>query len=803
MPQKVLRFAGINRQVNEFQGSGACEELINIRPHSTGLKVIRKKKVTCHSANTMRSLVEHKFGANENLLAIREGSVSWIDASGAEKQTLLNGYDAENISCAGNAIVIKLSDGDQKVFKFLNGSYSEYSVSIPLINMSVQLNSFGAMESYTDPAPTNTLESVRATLSSAYSKFYNSYAHGLAGPIVVGCTFELEDGSEIWSSGFSIIDPTKDANFTKATYGDNTAKVYGAKEAVLSFTIDNYSNVTGVKNIKFYSSLPLQPYEADDSINTFATKEVSKTDMNIAGQNMYLQKTISFRRNGEFKLNTEYKLAANELMPVTAGAIYRTGDSVSYNNRFHFFNSSVEHPLQYMSYGMHSNWTLPNEDTYTDIRKARMSVVIDNGEQEILVKRNGSFNVIMGSKMDFVYPMGGIKKGYLEISDDDFKTSKWYMIEFSDSSSYNYSCALDYMISSSVSAPSYSKIEEAHGQSVLWKKEANAINVSAQFNPFVFPVEYSYSFGGEISDVATSYLPISSTQVGQYPLTVFTSYGVYALEQGSGSVLYSNIVPLQPLIITGKATSTPSGTFFVSSKGLYLLSGRDSVNLSYVLNGERELTLRDVDAFKKLCCTKNSRLIDFSDMLSGEDFEDFISDVTLAYDQLHNELYISSNSDTIPYSYVFNINTSAYHKATKKYMGYKNGTRYAIEVIGDTRNIVDLSVEETAEQPILLQSRPMSLEVLYTHIQRLMLLVDAKLTGEQNICFSVFGSDNLYDWKCIISSQKQKTVLRQIRTNRAAKSYKDYIILINGLVSTDTDLSDIIADYTVVNRRLG
>jgi hypothetical protein len=67
----------------------------------------------------------------------------------------------------------------------------------------------------------------------------------------------------------------------------------------------------------------------------------------------------------------------------------------------------------------------------------------------------------------------------------------------------------------------------------------------------------------------------------------------------------------------------------------------------------------------------------------------------------------------------------------------------------------------------------------------------------------VFGSDNLYDWKCIISAQKHNTVLRQIRTNRAAKSYKDYVILINGLVSTDTDLSDIIADYTVVSRRLG
>jgi hypothetical protein len=106
-------------------------------------------------------------------------------------------------------------------------------------------------------------------------------------------------------------------------------------------------------------------------------------------------------------------------------------------------------------------------------------------------------------------------------------------------------------------------------------------------------------------------------------------------------------------------------------------------------------------------------------------------------------------------------------------------------------------------QPILLQSRPMSLEAFYTHIQRLIMLVDADLQSERHLFLSVFASDNLNDWKCIISAQKTGVSLRHIRTNKAAKSYKDYIILITGRVSTDTDISDIIADYTIVNRRLG
>jgi hypothetical protein len=155
------------------------------------------------------------------------------------------------------------------------------------------------------------------------------------------------------------------------------------------------------------------------------------------------------------------------------------------------------------------------------------------------------------------------------------------------------------------------------------------------------------------------------------------------------------------------------------------------------------------------------------------------------------------------YSYVLNLDTKAYHKVGKKYVSVQNGARYILEQTGNVKNIVDMHTEEKGVQPILLQSRPLSLEAFHTHIQRLILMADAKLTDNQNLSISVFGSDNLYDWKCIISAQKHNTVLRQIRTNKAPKSYRDYIIIISGTVDTDTDISDLIADYSVVTRRLG
>lgn len=799
MPQKVLKFTGINRRVSEFNGAGTCEELINIRPSVTGARIVRKKKVIKGISNSDASIVEHKFGAQENLVVLGGNYVAWRTTSGELKGNIIM-EAASEAACAGNVLVLKMADGSQKVFKFEDGEYKEFSVSIPSIDISVQLNNFDASVTYTSTSSNQNIDSARATLSSAYSSFYNKYNHGLAGPIVVGCTFELEDGSEVWSSGFSIINPTKDVRFKGATNTSTTATVYGATEAVLTFDVENYSKVTGVKSIKIYSSTPQSPYDINDQSTGMYTRLLTSKEMNLAGQPMYLQKTFSFKKTDSFKLNTNYQITANDLMPVTEGATYRTGDVISYNNRFHYFNSSVNHVLQKFSYGVHKDRQLEEDGNTVDIRTAWLYAVIDSGEKKTLIEASNSINVQMFKKMDLVYPIGGIKQGYIKtVKGSD---TIWYSVEFDDSTAYNYSCALDYDMSLYPCGKPDLPIEyQTHGNVVPYKNEYTAINVSAQYNPYVFPVNYSYGFDGKILDVVTSYLPISATQVGQYPITVFTTNGIYALEQGSGQVLYSGITPLQPFVSSGKATSTPHGIFFISSNNLYLLRGRESANVSYVLMGETEQKIRETESYKQLCCNNNGTLYDFSSMLSGKEFEQFVSDAVLTYDQLQNELIISNSTDS--YSYVFNLDTQTFYKTTLRYKGTRNGARYTICLDKYYYSIVDMHTEESVDNPILLQSRPFQLEAFFTHIQRLIMLIDADLSSSNNICLSVFGSDDLNNWKCIISAQKTNTVLRQIRTNKAAKSYRDYVILINGTVSSRTDLSDIIADYSVVNRRLG
>jgi hypothetical protein len=580
-----------------------------------------------------------------------------------------------------------------------------------------------------------------------------------------------------------------------------TVTVAGVNNIRLSLSLSNFKD-SSVRKINIYASRPVSLFKLnDDAINY---EIVPLSDVNLDGQLMYFQGSISPDDDTSFALDFGSTQAGERVMDVTPGCIERVGKAVSYNNRFHFFNSDVNHIKQIP--------TISNID-HSDSSSPWIPYAMF-GDKWKIIKKTLSFSA--NSKLDIIYPLAEVKRmafvkarwgsdGYLETPYEQM-----FYVDLKESSAYNYACAFD-VEPSLISASSFYNQMRDEGQlyldttykTVTLRRETNSVNVSAQYNPFVFPVKYSYAFGGEVLDIATSYLPISSTQIGQYPLSVFTSNGIYALEQGSGATLYGNIVPLQPHVIDGKAVATPYGTFFISSKSLYILVGREVTKVSDALEGTRELNIRDNEAYKKLFCNNRSPLYDFSRLLSSKGFDEFAEGAILTYDQMQNELYICSPSTTYYYSYVFNLNAKAFHKVSRKYIA-ANGCRYAVEVIGGGRNIVDLHTEDKIDnQTILLQSRPMPIETFFTHLQRLILLSDAKLTRNQNLCLTVFGSDNLDNWKCIISSQKADTTFRQIRTNKAAKSYRDYIIVISGTLDTSTDISDLIADYTVVTRRLG
>lgn len=819
MPQKVLKFTGINRSSNEFQNNGACEELINIRPSIANSRVVKPK--TIKFENTNATVYNHVFADKSIFVGVkadREFDLVVIDEQGAEQRFDSipteddNAYELEySMSFVGNMMIFSFGE-EIRAYNYKNDVYERVEASVPDIAVTYSVSAgYGSSTQSTisssNPKSDEFKEETLRQWSAAIGK--NSRKNQTFGPVLVAINYSLSDGTEFWTNKWLYINP-----FTFLPYGeDGTNMIYyedsGSKGQFVfnsydisfkikqtQFSSSYFSNM--VESVNVYATRPVFPYNIDTMTSSdtgvhakqiYATVNTIKA-LDITNQLLYFQKSIpvSDIEKGDvlFSMSFGDEQAGEKVLEVDNGPVRRVGESVSLNNRLHVYNSRAV---------LYSPSVTCHSDTQSGFEEKKAYVYLESSSETIvlqtkaLVRSAGSTY----SRMECFYPDARAKKILIE----NYESGTYSTISLEPSGSYNYAYGSGTYNNGTTSSSSIKSTKR-------YFSEPNTINVSEQYNPFVFDVAHSYSVGGAVLDLATTYLPISSTQISQFPLTVFTSNGIFTMEQGSGTSLYGNVMPIQPLVIEGKATPTPYGTFFVSSNELYVLTGRDVTKVSDVLRGKIENDIRKNDAYKSLCLTGGGVLYNFDSLLSKSEFADFVSNASLSYDQLNNELIISSANEDVLYSYVFNIDTKSFHKISGRFVQHQKSSRYInrTEHSKGTIDVVDLHNEDdSVARNILLQSRPFSLEAFSTHIQRLKLLVDTKLEQGQNLCFSVFGSDNLYDWKCIISAQKQNTVLRHIRTNRAAKSYRDYVILISGLVSTDTDLSDIIADYTVVSRR--
>lgn len=825
MPQKVLKFNGINRRSNEYSGPGACEELVNLRPTVFGLEVVKNKAKKFQ--NIDYNIYCHTFGSKTLFIGVslvpsgRAFSIVLVDEEGnATEIDTVAAYNKDyDISFLGNKVIFYHS-GTQHVYAYKEDKYIKVSAAVPDdLKITFEYNrSYDYTNEVSITDSNIKSKEFQTVMQEQWSAAQGQAKHDNAtfGQVLIAVNYTLSDGTEFWTNKWIYVNP-----FLFLPLGDDGEKLLyyekgGSKTFnFMSFTVnatvhskafaaEGVENM--VKEVNIYASRPVFPYDienlytknAADYDKAVYSKTIGMKNSDLPNQLLYLQKTIPVSQieSGDvtFALNFRESQAGEKVLEVDNGPVERTGRTAIFNNRVHLYDSKSRIYPQQVVCTSDDGYDLMEPDP-SELERTAYVYLESNGET-IVIQTTAYVpaltNAEFVNKIYCCYPDARAKKVLIKYLSS---SSKFFTINLEPSPRYNYAYG---------EASDHNELVNLSDIKVTspFIAEPNAINVSEQDNPFVFDVKYSYSVGGEVMDIATSYLPISSTQIGQYPLTVFTSNGIYALEQGSGT-LYGNVVPLQPHVIQGKAVPTPYGTFFVSSKSLYVLAGREASNVSYVLDGRIEQGIKETHSFKALCCSGNGPLYDFSACISAMDFEEFIDNAFLTYDQFRNELIISSSNESAGYSYVFNLDTKAYHKIGKRYLRSQSGTRYATEADGGIKNMVDLHTEVASDQNILLQSRPFSLEEFYTHIQRLVMYADAKLEGTQNLCLSVFASDNLNDWKCIISAQKANTVFRQVRTNKAAKSYRDYVVLINGTVSTSTDISDIISDYTVMQRRLG
>ena len=705
MATQSLRFGGINRNTNLCDSPvGDCEEMINVRSENGAIKIEKDRKIISSDIPYTR-ITTHEIGDATNFIGYDKTGIVWFDPATGDilgrLYTSDKDLDKVHICTMNNMVLISDSNTiTNTTLLFKENKYSNFitpeGLSIP-INIDHHITPYYASDNellnifFSNQFPLNQLnqgvEGNLQTLQAAVNKIFDEYPYLLMGYYLVGINFTLWDNTETGLQNLRAFYPI-DAKQEKQYLIED--------DLPLKETIENnyYLDLSGlvhthwvslsipeaqkkaeysryIKSINVYMSRPILSMVFDEkniSIESKKYKPLFIKESELDKELMY--KVKSFNLEDMINIPTTSDAIAtvslepgldkylnNSTLDVDNGLVYRAGKIKAYNNRFHFYNTQAKINLSqgyYLDSMANINGIIYEADMYIFLR--------NNDVKDITLKYP---NISLRSKTS-IEPYD-TTLDYMTIVQDSraykivlTRDGQYAEIALQSSSRYNYA----YAYLAQLEWKSDTKYDDIKINAIY--QEADAINVTSQNNPVYFPVEHSYKFDGQVRDIAYATEPISQTQISQYPLYVFTDNGVYALEQGSGAVLYGNITFINTdKILSDKPTClTRNGVAYIANGNVYILAGRNNLNISQSLKGKPDMDIRDSKSFQ-VCC-QNDKLYNITQYLSDDSFEKFLDKAQLCYSPINDELYVC-NVD-YAYSYVFSFLHKNWHKRDGNYI---------------------------------------------------------------------------------------------------------------------------------------
>jgi len=810
--------------------------------------------------------------------------------AGAAAERLLAGL---HYATAGNVLLFSVCDPEDGIYRnisktFKDGAYETDDGTVPTVTVTLDAGSapVSASEQMASLVESSDDAEVVSTIESALNAMQENNSDLCLGPIVYAIAFKTRDGQTFWTEKWNVYDPIPRIKslypspycddvtdiptgfqseysefFTKYPDGGfnlrgtpdgsqvgsfNKITVYGSKVSVTLKLTGGWSEDTSVvQSVELYCSRPaiyMDASKAGDgfqSVQNVAALEYmlllpgrDYADMNLGGQLMYLQRSIpltALQQAGNSGMVVPLTFGGNiqmteESLDADAGRTQRYGNVISYNARFHYFDSvartNVSNSVSFLqdqTMGNTATWNILvswEDNEHSGLYRVASGVTLRTVDAYLVIA--SSINV----KEVIAYTTSGL--------------TRWVKrYRMTPSSSYNYAICTDgaYYHPTDVSSSS-DEIQqyEAATSSYAETQEKAAINVSEQYNPFVFRVEHSYLAPGNVLDVQPQMAAVVDNSYGTDPLNVFTTRGVYALTQGSADVLYGAFIPISNIVAVDGGLGTEMGTFFLGAGNLWLIAGRRLTLISDALSRGPHKYIRACTGYKKLSGTDTpyspdpapaNPVYDISPYLSQVDFETFSNGGKLAYNRFRDEIYVS-NKD-YPYTYVISLKYRQWFKLSYRvYQDEKGATIANIPVTSTTMKVVDFSTETAGHVPAHMQSRPFSMGYQYAHIHRIVTMMRAALSGVGTgttanpdpdiVTAALYGSDNLQEWTLLSygkwngkveNNTDTPLLLSQLRTPSAARSWRYYTVCIGGKVPTDADIGPVLVDYQPVRRRLG
>lgn len=178
--------------------------------------------------------------------------------------------------------------------------------------------------------------------------------------------------------------------------------------------------------------------------------------------------------------------------------------------------------------------------------------------------------------------------------------------------------------------------------------EKNKIYTSEANNPFLFPLEGINTIGvGQILGMSSTTRALSQGQFGQFPLLVFATDGIWAMEV-SQTGLYSTKQPISRDVCSNpqSITQIDGAVVFISNKGAMMVNAGEVNTFSAELDGPSFIPASvvkfDTIAEKEGLTKELSALIPVKDFLAG---------CQIAYDYPNSRLFFINANKSYAYAY--------------------------------------------------------------------------------------------------------------------------------------------------------
>lgn len=691
-----LNFKGIVRSTSpQNNADGNCEEIINLRLYEGSWCAVGKKQAIVEGVGYERVYV-HQYGSLENFIGLKEGKVFWF---ASRKGDSFKSKDQEICSISGdiefshlnnillvkgggyitkavfedeeyNIAILELPDIPEWGVVLQDNRIPEYSEFTPL---NIHVNKYEEMEA--------ACEMIRSLINKEKDKD-SEYSEGY---VFICTTYQLFDGTETKPSTPVLV---KVGEYVSGLIGAESEPQYDGSDTNITARIRVGDMKLQKLQIKVVNDLPEKYKDMITKVNVYATKAYSFYDMDaIHPENVKKEGVVGISpvvderklEAGDVEKMLFYKVGSvdamekdsdlitvgqkaittNETMPVDAsGWVNTTGKMFVYNNRLHLYDTSQKF-VESRTLGY--SWLV--RKSYQQMGDARDMVAV------VYLKVNGK-NIVL--HYDCLCTETSL--AVLEFSRAiTFPDSRAYRIEFYDryhtctpvvinlkpSDTYNFAFGLLDQTTHNLKLEATSPILPYVVNGVT---DTMNLIASEVMNPYYFPPEHSYLMPGEIINIAVNTEQISTSQVGQFPLYVFTTQGIYALQVGDGKVLYSNVIPISAEVAVkgSEVLQTKYGIIFVTDKGLKLISGQQVVDFSEAVDGKPDEAIRSSKEYK--FAVGDEKICNVSPYLSIVSFSDYVGKAVMGYDITEDEVIISNPA--YKYSYVFSLKTKTWHKIT-------------------------------------------------------------------------------------------------------------------------------------------